>query len=53
MRKVVSRSSTDELEKLIDELSIEVGQTKAEIYRRAHALYIGNEKRKRKIYEEK
>lgn len=49
MFKVVSRSSTHELEKEIKKFAQEYGQTLAEIYKRAHVLYMENEKRKRRV----
>jgi hypothetical protein len=52
-QKTVSRSSKEELENLIQKFHEESGQSKAVIYERAHLLYIGNETRKRKIYEGK
>ena len=49
--KLATRSSTDDLEKEIREFVKESGQSLSEIYRRAHALYLSNESRKRKIKE--
>ena len=46
--KTVTISSDDELEKKIKEFLKETGQSRAEFHRRASALYIGNESRKRK-----
>ena len=39
-QKTVSRSSTEVMEKNIEAFHEESGQSKAEIYKRAHTLYI-------------
>ena len=47
--KLATRSSTEKLEEEIKKFSEESGQGLSEIYKRAHALYIGNHERKAKI----
>lgn len=47
-QKTITISSTEALEEEKERFMEETGQSKSEIYRRAHILYFANERRKKK-----